>query len=202
MLTRMPRRLLIIPILFLTLMVGNPVLSADLMLGLDAFHRKDYATAFREFKPLAEQGVPIAQTSMGMLYQNGFGVSKNYKAAIKWYTLAAKQGEVAAQNSLGGMYKDGKGVKKDYKAAVKWYTLAAEQGAAPAQTYLAFMYVFGRGVRKDFVRAYMLAIMSAYGGFNNAAELRDALAKQMTPEQIKTGHRLARECVKKNYKGC
>jgi uncharacterized protein len=196
------KKLLILTILYLNLMVGNPVLSADLMLGLDAFHRKDYATAFREFKPLAEQGVPIAQTSIGTFYEYGYGVSKNYKAAIKWYTLAAKQGEDGAQYYLGWMYQKGKGVKKDYETAVKWYTLAAEQGNASAQTYLALMYVFGRGVRKNPSYAYMLAIMSAYNGFEEGAKLRDALAKKMTPAQIETGHRLARECVKKKYKGC
>jgi len=32
--------------------------------------------------------------------------------------------------------------------------------------------------------------------------LRDLVAKEMTPSQIQEAQRLARECVRKNYKGC
>jgi hypothetical protein len=50
------KRLLILPVLLLTLLVGNPASSADFQKGLDAAERGDYATALREWTPLAEQG--------------------------------------------------------------------------------------------------------------------------------------------------
>jgi len=37
--------------------------SADLQKGLDAYNKKDYATALREWKPLAEQGDAVAASS-------------------------------------------------------------------------------------------------------------------------------------------
>ena len=104
--------------------------SADFDKGLDAYDRGDYATALREFKPLAEQG------------------------------------DAYAQYNLGVMYHEGKGVIQDYVRAHMWWNIAASQGD------------------KD------------------AIEYRDIVAKEMTPSQIKKAKKLARECVKKNYKGC
>ena len=66
--------------------------SADFDKGLDAYDRGDYATALREFKPLAEQGDAYAQYNLGVMYDKGIGVPQHHKTAVKWYTLAAKQG--------------------------------------------------------------------------------------------------------------
>jgi hypothetical protein len=52
-------RLLILPVLLLTLLVGNPAFSADFQKGLTAYNSGDFATALREWEPLAEQGMPL-----------------------------------------------------------------------------------------------------------------------------------------------
>ena len=49
-------RLLILPVLLLTLLVGNHAVSADFQKGVTAYESGDYATALREWKPLAEKG--------------------------------------------------------------------------------------------------------------------------------------------------
>ena len=54
-------RLLILPMLLLTLLVGTPAFSADYQKGLTAAQSGDYATALREWTPLAEQGDASAQ---------------------------------------------------------------------------------------------------------------------------------------------
>ena len=54
-------RLLILPVLLLTPLVGNPAVSADYQKGFDAFKRGDYATALREWTPFAEQADAKAQ---------------------------------------------------------------------------------------------------------------------------------------------
>ena len=79
-------------------------MSADFQKGLDAAKRGDYATALREWEPLAEQGHAAAQTLLGVMYENGKGVPQDYAMAVKWYTLAAEQGHADAQYGLGGMY--------------------------------------------------------------------------------------------------
>jgi uncharacterized protein len=96
----------------------------------------------------------------------------------------------------------GGGVTQDYKTAVKWYKLAAEQGQSDAQTNLGSMYALGKGVIKDWVYAHMWANLGASNGSKGGATVRDAAATQMTPSQLEKAQDLARECVRKNYKGC
>ena len=44
---------------------------ADLNDGLAALKRGDYATAYREFLPLAEEGHALAQCRIGFMYDYG-----------------------------------------------------------------------------------------------------------------------------------
>ena len=82
-------------------------MSADFQKGLDAAERGDYATALREWEPLAKQGDADAQNNLGVMYEEGKGVSQDYETAVKWYTLAAEQGDADVQNNLGFMYEKG-----------------------------------------------------------------------------------------------
>ncbi|MDP7424313.1 MAG: tetratricopeptide repeat protein [Rhodospirillales bacterium] len=160
----------LLPVLCLTIAVflGSVGVSwgADYQKGYAAYDRGDYATALREWKPLA------------------------------------KQGNFSAQYLLGVMYHNGKGVPQDDKSALKWFTLAAEQGYARAQYNLGVMYANGRGVIQDYVRAHMCFNIAASSGNKKASYNRDIVAKLMTSNQIETAQRLARECVRKKYKGC
>ena len=196
------RKLLFLPVLLLSLFVGNTVFSADFQKGLDAYNKKDYATALREWKPLAKQEHALAQHNLGVMYAKGQGVPRNYKAAVTWCTLAAEKGDVSAQYSLGWMHDKGVGVPQNDKTAVKWYRLAAKQGYAGAQGDLGAMYAFGRGVTKDYVEAYKWGNLAAARGNERAERLMDMVATIMTPTQVEIAQKLARECVKKNYKGC
>ena len=67
---------------------------ADFSEGLAAYQRGDFATAIREFRPLAEAGNAWAQYNLGVMYRNGKGVPKDYAEALKWYRLSAAQGDV------------------------------------------------------------------------------------------------------------
>ncbi len=87
----------------------------------------------------AEQGNPIAQFNLGLMYDNGEGVPQDYQAAVKWYTLAAKQGDVDARFNLGVMYAKGQGVPQDYKAAIKWWVLSAKQAFAEVWSDLKWL---------------------------------------------------------------
>ncbi len=57
--------------------------------GVAAYERGDYVTALHEFRPLAEQGLAVAQFALGAMYAEGQGVPQDYAAAVKWYRLAA-----------------------------------------------------------------------------------------------------------------
>jgi len=70
----------------------RPSFSGDLQKGMNAYQSGDFATALREWKPLAEQGNAGAQGIVGKMYQLGQGAQQDHKTAVKWYRLAAKQG--------------------------------------------------------------------------------------------------------------
>jgi TPR repeat protein len=190
--------------LTLAILLGSLVTGcgADFDKGLAAYESGDFATALREWRPLAEQGNADAQFNLGVMYYKGRGVPKNYKTAVKWYTLAAEQGNASAQFYLGVMYRRGKGVPKNYKTALKWYTLAAEQGHAFAQFGLGIMYDHGQGVPQDPVYAHMWMQIAEASGYENASKNRNIVAKQMTATQIEKAQKLASECIAKKYKGC
>ena len=136
--------------------------------GVAAYNKGDYATALREWRPLAEQGNAKAQHRLGHMYRYGLGVLQVYAEAMKWFLRAAEQGNASAQYELGHMYSDVKGVTQDYVQAHKWYNLAAVNYASEKQMF--------SGLITDF------AVID-----------RDALAEQMTPAQIAVAQRLAFE---------
>ncbi len=177
-------------------------LTAPAWAGLDegvaAYHRGDYATALREWRPLAEQGDADAQHNLGVMYNTGRGVPQDYAKAVKWFRKAAEQGDGGGQYNLGNMYSDGNGVPQDYAAAVKWFRKAAEQGYTLAQTNLGFMYHLGRGVPQDYAQAHMWYNLAASRsppgeGHDRAVKNRDIVARRMTPAQISEAQKLARE---------
>ncbi len=57
-----------------------------------AYQRGDYATALREWRPLAEQGNTEAQYGLGVMYDKGRGVPRDHAEALQWYRKAAEQG--------------------------------------------------------------------------------------------------------------
>jgi TPR repeat protein len=122
------KRILILPVLLLTLLVGTPAFSADREKGLSAAQSGDFATALREWTPLAERGIANAQFNLGVMHQNGQGVPKDDKTAVMWYRLAAEQGAAIAQSNLGVMYAVGRGVPQDYTRAHMWWSIAASSG--------------------------------------------------------------------------
>ena len=105
-----------------------PLSSQDFNKGVDAYYSGDYATALKEWEPLAEQGLAQAQYNIGLMYHNGQGVPQDYKEAAKWYRRAAEQGDAKAQSNLGMMYANGQGVLQDNVLAHMWFNLSAVNG--------------------------------------------------------------------------
>jgi uncharacterized protein len=153
---------------------------------------KDYKEAVKWIRKAAEQGYAEAQSNLGVMYANGRGVSQDYKEAVKWFRKAAEQGYARAQYNLGVRYANGLGVIKDDKEAVKWYRKAAEQGVADAQLNLGVMYSTGQGVPQDYVRAYAWGNVGSANGSDNGSELRDNVARALTPEQIAVAQKLSK----------
>ena len=72
--------------------LSSTVLAEPFVAGLNAMDREHYATAFRAWKGLADNGEAEAQNNLGYLYQYGYGAKQSYTRAIRYYNLAADQG--------------------------------------------------------------------------------------------------------------
>jgi len=178
------------------------VTAQDFQAGRAAANAGDYATALREWTPLAEQGEAYAQALLGVMYANGQGVPQDDAKAAKWFRLAAAQGYADALFYLGVMYDNGQGVPQDDAEAVKWYRLAAAQGDADAQYNLGVMYAKGQGVPQDFIAAHMWFNISGANGDSQAAAKRDAVAAKLSPADLSTAQRSAKVCMASNYRDC
>ena len=79
-------------LLLTSALLWPPLAAADFEAGMEAQARGDFASAYREFLPLAEQGDAIAQVFLGSMYATGQGVPEDYVHAYAWVNLAAAQG--------------------------------------------------------------------------------------------------------------
>lgn len=174
----------------------------DLIRGLAAFQAADYSLAYEKFRPLAEQGNVTAQAGLGYFYSTGYGVNQDYAEAARWSRAAAEEGHPLAQATLGHLTSSGLGVTQDYVEAAKWHRRAAEQGVSRSQGLLAGLYAMGKGVLHDDVRAHMWANIAVANGMEDALELRNALAMQMSRDEIAEAQRLARQCLESGYTDC
>ncbi len=174
---------------FIVLALGfaAPAAAESLEEAAIAYRRADYATALRHYRPLAEQGLAVAQFNLGLLYDLGQGVVQNQAEAMKWYRLAADQGRADAHYQLGHLYYR----ENNYAEAARWFQLAADQGHADAQSSLGAMYAEGEGVPRDFVLALMWFTLSAAQSHRDAIENRDKAVLFMTPAQIAEAQKLA-----------
>jgi TPR repeat protein len=114
--------------------------QTDFDKGVAAAQVGDYESAYDYWLPLASAGDALAQTNIGILYENGWGLTKDYKQAIDWYLKAAEQGEKNGQHNLATMYHGGHGVEQDVEKAAYWFQKAAEQGHSDASLMLGILY--------------------------------------------------------------
>jgi TonB family protein len=77
----------------LMLIFAGTAARADLYSGQVAYAKKDYATAFNEFKQLAELGQPKAQYNLAVMYALGQGAELSKTYAHAWASLAKENGE-------------------------------------------------------------------------------------------------------------
>ncbi|MEE8334326.1 MAG: tetratricopeptide repeat protein [Alphaproteobacteria bacterium] len=128
-------------------------------------------------------------------YDEGLAAYKrgDHAEALREWRPLAEQGDVKVQFFLGVIYTKGHGVTRDSTKAVKWYRKAAERGNARAQYKLGVIYSAGKDIPKDYVQAHLWFNVADSVGYVAAARKRDFIANQMTPAQIATARKLARE---------
>lgn len=151
---------------------------------------QDFATAAFWYRKAADQGDREAQNNLGTLYSTGKGVPLDHVEAVRLYRLAAAQEDLEGMTNLASMYLLGRGVERDAGQAFQTFAKAAARGYAVAQNNLALMYANGEAVKRDLISAYAWLDLAA-AEIPNAAFVRDALTKEMTPAQLAQARQLA-----------
>jgi len=160
--------------------------------------QRDFQKAVKWFELASKNGSTEGTYNLAVAYHKGQHVEKNLEYALKLYHIAAWNGYADAEFQVGNFAFQ----RKEYKSASNWYRLAAEQGHTEAQQSLGASHHKGLGVLQDYVRAHMWGNIAASNESEEGSKLLDLVTKQMTSAQLEKAQDLARECVRKKYKGC
>ena len=87
--------------------VSTPAQLKAMQAGEEAYRARRFEEAFKHFHKLATQGLPRAQTVLGMMYAYGEGLAQSPEKALRWYRSAARQGYSPALYSLGIAHLEG-----------------------------------------------------------------------------------------------
>jgi TPR repeat protein len=137
----------------------------------------------------------LAVAAGGVAKADNAGPSERELAAKLYYEAHSLQ-RPAAQANLAAAFAKGAGVPKSDADAFYWSRRAAEQGNADAQLMLSGYYGAGKGTPKDLISAYKWAYLAGTQATDesvrqNASEMQQALARQMSPHQIASAKRWA-----------
>lgn len=153
-------------VFLLTLALQAPLAMADFAAAQRDFDKRNYASAFYEWRQLAERGDADSQYQLARMYEAGVGTGANQEEALKWYQLAAEQGNVESQLRLAGLNLRGEmpgADGPDMEEARRWLSMAASEGDADAQVTLG-MLLLETGAPEDAQRAAELFESAANQG--------------------------------------
>lgn len=174
---------------------GNP----DAQFSLGTLYRdgrgvaRDYARALELFRASAARGVTKSHTALGSMIRAGMGTSQDLVEACGWYRAAAHRGDRDAQFMLGVIYLNGEGIPANSELAAGWFRKAAEADDAEAQFNLGIMYYRGEGVPRDIVTCHKWLNLSKIGGYERAEEFLNAVASDMSREELACAISMAQE---------
>jgi TPR repeat protein len=111
---------------------------------------KDYDKSFVLYQGIAKKtNEPLAQFTLALFYDYGWGRSKNQHKACQWYEKAAKNEIPAAAAALGRCLETGSLGKVNYIKAAVWYEKSAKLGLHFSLCHLGDLYINGFGVDKN-----------------------------------------------------
>jgi len=110
--------------------------------GKKAYDKKDWATAIKELRPLAETGDDRAMVILGNMYNDGLGIIPSHKEAMSLYKRAAtEKNNTQAMDAVGAMYVSAVGVDQNLETALAWFHRSAMLGdQAGAFFYATILY--------------------------------------------------------------
>ena len=153
-----------------------PLHSAQALLGAG-----DYAAARPVYEAQALQGNGLAQFTLGLFYQLGWGVSVSPGQSCNWFKLAAENQIPAAQEQLGYCYLHDHFATAEQGLALRWFEQAYQAGIIPAGCAMGKLLVEGSYVAADPQKGLQLCQQAALAGAT-AAQLQ--LAKWLLEGRV------------------
>ena len=142
-------------------------LSAELKAAQQFLDIGDFAHAYEEYLKLAQTN-PLAQFSLGLFHQFGWGRQIDRVAACHWQEKAAAGKIPAAQHFLAECLRHGIHRDTNLKAAAQWYDAAIRLGYIGSLCPLAELYIGGTGVPKNSGKGLALCQQAAEKGVLSA----------------------------------
>ena len=120
----------------------------------------DYRTAYARYARIAASN-PLAQFTLGLFEQNGWGRKPNPVAACAWFEKAARKQVPAAEHFWGDCLAQGTGRPTDIPAALSWYEKAASHGHFISWCSAAEHYLSGQSIPQDVEKGLTLCTQAA-----------------------------------------
>ena len=138
-------------------MLGNMIIKGK----VGSKNNNDYKKAFDFFHKAKELGNIAAINSIGICYQNGYGIKKDINIAKKYYEEAAKKNYAYAYNNLGILSEK----ENDYKNAYSYFLKSANLGESFACNRIG-EYERKKGNLKTALEYYHKALESSLNEIN------------------------------------
>ena len=162
---------------------GNPIAQYHLgniyssgMAGVEI----DLKRGLDYFRESAAQGYAPAQYNLAASYKLGDGIPKNTEKALEWYLAAADQGHTDAQLQAAIILQ----ARGGFADALTLFRSSALLGNTNAQALLGASYHSGEGAPQNFEQAYIWYSLAAANGDEEAAALREVVAKQLDKQAL------------------
>lgn len=128
----------------------------------------------------AIEGLPGAQSLVGMMYVNGQVLPRDFTQAAAWFKMAADQGNVDATYNLGMLYLNGLGVAPNEVEGSRLVKEAALKGQSSAQLVMGILSTTGvAGSPSDDTEALAWMEVAARSGSVEAAAFVDLMVPEL-----------------------
>lgn len=135
--------------------------------------QKDFSAAHTIYLKLANEGNAKACFNLGLMFNQGDGVSQNMEEAVKWYSKSADLNYKEAQYTLASLRFRREFESISYIDAAQYYQKAAEQGHVKSQLNLGILYYRGDILPQDLETSFKWLSLAAS---NNDSEAQGYIA--------------------------
>lgn len=126
--------------------------------------KQKYRAALVAFKEQANLENGLAQFTVALFYDLGWGMTPQRPIACQWYQKAAQNNMPGAMQALGQCFLDGQGVEQNKMLAYQWFLKAYEHGIAEGACHAGELLLSGDGVDLDVISGQRLCFEAAQQG--------------------------------------